>query len=136
MAHGSDVFLSILPLSHMFEQTGGYYFPLSIGAKVVYGRGTAQIAEDLASQAPTLMFAVPRVFEKFKARIDQTLSGSAVKRWLFAQCTERGWRLEHGRACPLDAWATPALRTLVAKPVLARLRGRLRLTAVGGAALH
>jgi len=135
MAHASDVFLSILPLSHMFERTGGYYLPLSIGAKVVYARGVAQIAEDLASQAPTLMFAVPRIFEKFKARIDQTLSGSAVKRWLFAQCTERGWRLENGRAGTLDAWATPALRTLVAKPVLARLGGRLRLTVVGGAAL-
>jgi long-chain acyl-CoA synthetase len=135
MAHASDVFLSILPLSHMFERTGGYYFPLSIGAKVVYARGIAQIAEDLVSQAPTLMFAVPRVFEKFKARIDQTLSGSAVKRWLFAQCTERGWRLENGRAGTLDAWATPVLRALVAKPVLARLGGRLRLTVVGGAAL-
>src|SRR6266567_188408 len=76
MAHASDVFLSILPLSHMFERTGGYYLPLSIGAKVVYARGVAQIAEDLASQAPTLMFAVPRIFEKFKGRIDQTLSES------------------------------------------------------------
>ena len=43
-----DTFLSILPLSHMFERTGGYYLPLSIGAKVVYARGVAQIADDLA----------------------------------------------------------------------------------------
>ena len=135
MAHASDIFLSILPLSHMFERTGGYYFPLSIGAKVVYARGVAQIAEDLASQAPTLMFAVPRVFEKFKARIDQTLRESAVKRWLFAQCVERGWRLENGRAGTLDAWVAPVLRAVVAKPVRARLGGRLRLTVVGGAAL-
>jgi long-chain acyl-CoA synthetase len=119
----------------MFERTGGYYFPLSIGAKVVYARGVAHIAEDLASQAPTLMFAVPRIFEKFKARIDHTLSDSPVKRWLFAQCAERGWRLASGSAGTLDAWATPALRALVAKPVLARLGGRLRLTVVGGAAL-
>jgi long-chain acyl-CoA synthetase len=81
------------------------------------------------------MFAVPRIFEKFKARIDQTLSASPVKRWLFGQCTARGWRLESRRASVLDALATPALRALVAKPVLARLGGRLRLTVVGGAAL-
>ena len=62
MARPDDVFLSILPLSHMFERTGGYYLPLSIGAQVVYARGVAQIAEDLASQAPTVMFAVPRIF--------------------------------------------------------------------------
>jgi long-chain acyl-CoA synthetase len=135
MARPTDLFLSILPLSHMFERTGGYYFPLSIGAKVVYARGGAQVAEDLASQAPTIMFAVPRIFEKFKARIDQTLSGSPVKRWLFEQCATRGWRLEGRRAGALDVLATPALRAVVAKPVLARLGGRLRLTVVGGAAL-
>ena len=135
MAHGGDVFLSVLPLSHMFERTGGYYLPLSIGAKVVYARGVAQIAEDLASQAPTVMFAVPRIFEKFKARIDQSLSESPVKRWLFEQCAARGWRLANRESRGLDGMAVPVLRALVAKPILARLGGRLRLTVVGGAAL-
>ena len=135
MAYPSDVFLSILPLSHMFERTGGYYFPLALGAKVVYARGVAQIAEDLASQSPTVMFAVPRVFERFKARIDQTLAGSGAKRWLFRQCVARGWRVENRNPGIVDAVAAPALRALVAKPILARLGGRLRLTVVGGAAL-
>jgi long-chain acyl-CoA synthetase len=135
MGHANDTFLSILPLSHMFERTGGYYFPLSLGAKVVYARGVAQIAEDLASQSPTVMFAVPRVFERFKARIDQTLGGSVAKRWLFRQCTARGWRVENGQASALDSLAAAALRALVAKPILARLGGRLRLAVVGGAAL-
>lgn len=61
MARPDDLFLSILPLSHMFERTGGYYLPLAIGAKVAYCRGVAQIADDLASQAPTAIFAVPRI---------------------------------------------------------------------------
>jgi long-chain acyl-CoA synthetase len=135
MARENDTFLSILPLSHMFERTGGYYLPLSLGAKVVFARGVAQIADDLATQAPTVMFAVPRIFEKFLARIEQTLSASAAKRWLFAQCVARGWRVERGGASPLDRLATPLLRALVAKPILARLGGRLRLTVVGGAAL-
>ncbi|HWZ74441.1 MAG TPA: long-chain fatty acid--CoA ligase [Casimicrobiaceae bacterium] len=135
MARSTDTFLSILPLSHMFERTGGYYLPLSLGAKVVFSRGVAQIANDLVAQAPTVMFAVPRIFEKFLARIDQTLSGSAAKRWLFGECVARGWRVEQGGAGPLDHLATPLLRALVAKPILARLGGRLRLTVVGGAAL-
>jgi long-chain acyl-CoA synthetase len=135
MARSTDTFLSILPLSHMFERTGGYYLPLSLGAKVVFSRGVARIADDLTAQAPTVMFAVPRIFEKFLARIDQTLSGSAVKRWLFGECVARGWRVEQGGARPLDRLATPMLRALVAKPILARLGGRLRLTVVGGAAL-
>ena len=90
-----DVFLSILPLSHMFERTGGYYLPLSIGAKVVYARSVAQIADDLAAQAPTVMFAVPRIFEKFLARIDQTLADVAAQ--AMAVRSVRGARLA-GRA--------------------------------------
>jgi long-chain acyl-CoA synthetase len=135
MARSSDVFLSILPLSHMFERTGGYYLPLSIGAKVVYCRGVAQIPDDLASQAPTVIFAVPRVFEKFLARLEQALAGSAIKRWLFAQCVKHGWRVAQGTGSWLDELVTPRLRALVGKPVLDRLGGRLRLAVVGGAPL-
>ncbi len=135
MARRTDTFLSILPLSHMFERTGGYYLPLSIGAKVVYARGVAQIADDLAEQAPTAMFAVPRIFEKFLSRVNQTLATSPSKRWLFEQCVARGWRVEQGNASWLDSVATPILRNLVAKPILARMGGRMRLTVVGGAAL-
>jgi len=135
MARPTDLFLSVLPLSHMFERTGGYYLPLSLGAKVVYARSVAQLADDLVSQAPTVMFAVPRIFEKFKARIDQTLAASAAKHWLFDQCAERGWRVENREGNLLDRLLVPLLRALVAKPILARLGGRMRLTVVGGAAL-
>jgi long-chain acyl-CoA synthetase len=135
MARPTDLFLSILPLSHMFERTGGYYLPLSIGAKVVYARSVADLADDLASQAPNVMFGVPRIFEKFYARLDQALAASPLKRWLFKQCVARGWRVESRHAGWLDRQATPLLRALVAKPVLARLGGRMRLAIVGGAAL-
>jgi long-chain acyl-CoA synthetase len=135
MARPSDSFLSILPLSHMFERTGGYYLPLAVGAKVIYARSVALIADDLAQQAPTAMFAVPRIFEKFLARVNQSLEASPAKRWLFDQCVARGWHVERGNATWLDAIATPILRNLVAKPVFARLGGRMRLVVVGGAAL-
>ncbi len=136
MARPEDVFLSILPLSHMFERTGGYYLPLSLGAKVAYVRGIAQIADDLASQAPTVIFAVPRIFERFRARIDASLAESPAKKRLFAACTERGFRVATGNGSLLDRVLVPGLRALVARPVLARLGGRLRLAVVGGAALE
>jgi long-chain acyl-CoA synthetase len=119
----------------MFERTGGYYLPLSLGAEVVFARGIAQLAEDFATQAPTVVFAVPRIFERFKARIDQTLAGSTARRALFGQCVERGFRVAQGRASLLDHLLVPALRALVAAPILDRLGGRLRLAVVGGAAL-
>ncbi|MBK7742443.1 MAG: AMP-binding protein [Betaproteobacteria bacterium] len=135
LARPDDRFLSMLPLSHMFERTGGYYLPLSLGAEVAFARGIAQLAEDLATQAPTVVFAVPRIFERFKARIDQTLARSTAKRLLFDQCVERGFRVAQRRASLLDHLLVPALRALVAAPILDRLGGRLRLAVVGGAAL-
>jgi long-chain acyl-CoA synthetase len=135
MARSDDIFLSLLPLSHMFERTGGYYLPLALGARVVYSRGVAKIAEDLVSQAPTVMFAVPRIFEKFKSRIDQALVAEPRRKALFDACVERGYRVATGRSSVLDRMLAPALRALVAKPILARFGGRLRLAVVGGAAL-
>ena len=135
MARPEDLFLSILPLSHMFERTGGYYLPLSLGAKVAFARGVAQIADDLAAQAPTVIFAVPRIFERFRARIDASLAESPAKKKLFDACVDRGFRVATGNGSMLDRVLVPGLRKLVAKPVLARLGGRLRLAVVGGAAL-
>jgi len=135
MARPTDVFLSILPLSHMFERTGGYYLPLSIGARVVYARGVAQLADDLVAEAPTAMFAVPRLFERFAARIDGSLAGSAWKRRLFDACVALGYAVARGHARPLQRFVATMLRAIVAKPILARFGGRLRLVVVGGAAL-
>lgn len=135
MARPEDVFLSILPLSHMFERTGGYYLPLALGAKVAYCRGIAHVADDLVSQAPTVFFAVPRIFERFRAKIVESLAKSPAKRALFEACVERGYRHASGKATMLDHLLVPLLRSLVARKVLARLGGRMRLTVVGGAAL-
>jgi long-chain acyl-CoA synthetase len=135
MAHADDNFLSILPLSHMFERTGGYYLPLAIGAKVTYCRGIAHIAEDLVSQAPTAMFAVPRIFERFRARIDESLGASTFKRKLFDACVTRGYRVASRKGSLADGLLVPLLRALVGRPVLGRLGGRMRLVVVGGAAL-
>ena len=135
MARQTDRFLSMLPLSHMFERTGGYYLPLSLGATVVYARGIAQIAEDLASQAPTVVFAVPRIFERFAARIDSALAKSRLKRRLFDACVAIGYRVERGDGSIVDRLVVKVLRPLVATPILAKMGGKLRLAVVGGAAL-
>jgi len=135
MARPTDVFLSILPLSHMFERTGGYYLPLSLGATVAFSRGIARLAEDFVAQAPTAMFAVPRIFERVRARIERELADAPVRRFLFERCVANGLRIAQRRASPLQQVAGAGLRALVATPLLAKFGGRLRLAVVGGAAL-
>ena len=131
-----DLLISVLPLSHMFERTCGYYVPLGAGVPVAYARSINQLAEDLAFLKPTVMVAVPRVFQRFLARIEQALAASSLKRALFSLTVALGWRKFERRAGKLELALFRVLQPLVAGPVLNRLGGRLRLAVVGGAPLE
>ena len=135
LVRSEDVFLSLLPLSHMFERTGGYYLPLAIGAKVTYARSVSQLVEDLASERPTVMFAVPRVFEKFAARLNEALAKSPAKKRFFDLVVAAGGRALRREAGLADRIVLALLRDRVAGPVLARLGGRMRFAVLGGAPL-
>ena len=135
-----DLFLSFLPLSHTLERTAGYYLPVMSGSAVAYARSIAQLGEDLQNIRPTVMIAVPRIFEKVFARIQGQMSKqSGLKRALFRMTTETGWRrfeCQQKRASwhpRLLAW--PLLKKLVAGKVTEKLGGRLRMAVSGGAAL-
>lgn len=135
-----DVFLSFLPFSHTLERTAGYYLPMMAGAAVAFARSINQLGEDLQVVRPTVLIAVPRVFERVFARLqDQVKGRPAPVRLLFQLAIAAGWRQfehEQGRAAwhPLQLLA-PGLRRLVAGPVRARLGGRLRIAVSGGAPL-
>ena len=137
IARADDVFLSFLPLSHMFERTGGYYLPLSIGATVAHARSVAHLMEDLATQRPTALFAVPRIFEKFHAKVLEGIKKSALKSALFNANVAWGWDRSQGKLYnPLKLALLPVLQTLIGKKVLAHMGGNLRLAVAGGAALE
>jgi long-chain acyl-CoA synthetase len=135
-----DIFLSFLPLSHMFERTCGYYLNIVSGASVAFARSVPQLAEDLRTVRPTILMSVPRIFERFLAVInDQLKKASPLKKRLFDLSVEIGWaRFEYQQS--RGAWQPnfllwPILKPLVADKILARLGGRLRLAISGGAAL-
>jgi long-chain acyl-CoA synthetase len=133
--HQSDVLLSVLPLSHMFERTGGYYLPLCAGACVTYCRGISELAQDMAEQRPTVIMAVPRLFERMLARIDERLAQSRLQRFLFYLAARAGWRRFKGQARMFDALLIRLLHPRIAVPLRQRMGGRLRQAVMGGAAL-
>lgn len=64
-----DSFLSILPLHHVFECTVGFLFPLSVGAKIVFGRGLKHIAQDLKDNQISVLLCVPAIYENIYKNI-------------------------------------------------------------------
>jgi long-chain acyl-CoA synthetase len=70
-----DVSLSFLPLSHAFERLVSYVY-LAFGVTIVFAESIETVGRDLPLVRPTVMTAVPRVYEKFQARILE--KGSAL----------------------------------------------------------
>jgi long-chain acyl-CoA synthetase len=136
-----DVFLSILPLAHAFERTVGYYLAMAGGATVAYARSAQQIREDLITVRPTVLLAVPRLYERMYAAILAQVEGSALRSALLHHAKALGWRqfeaTQH-RGPKLDLTARFAwfvLRRLIADRVMASFGGRLRVAVSGGAPL-
>jgi long-chain acyl-CoA synthetase len=71
--HADDRFLSILPLAHTFEATGGMLCPIAIGASIYYMRGLPTPQKLLAAMEtvkPTAVLTVPLVVDKiFRKKI-------------------------------------------------------------------
>lgn len=141
----SDVFLSILPLSHTFERTVGYYLPIAAGSCVAYARSVAKVPEDLVMVRPTILVSVPRIYERSYLKLQEALGQSNhFSQRLFRLTQTIGWRrfcqrqhLPCGDTSPkwLDLLLYPILHWLVARRVLAQFGGRLRVAVCGGAPL-
>lgn len=136
----SDTFLSFLPLSHMLERTVGYYLPIMAGAMVTFARSIPQLAEDLTLIKPTVLIAVPRIFERIHANIqEQVGSKPPLIRKLFQTAVDIGWRnflYQQGRVSFHPALLSlPILDLVVAKKIRKKFGGQLRVIVSGGAPL-
>ena len=141
-AYREDVLLSFLPLSHTLERTVGYYLPMMAGCRVAYARSIQTLPQDLLAIRPTVLIAVPRIYERANAQLAQQLERSgALARRLFHWVEDIGWRrFEHaqGRAAPLgvvERMVWPFLRRLVIDKINARQGGQLRVVVSGGGPL-
>src|ERR1700704_5575605 len=70
---GDEVFLSFLPLSHSYEHTAGMMFPISLGAEIYFAEGADTLAANMIEARPTIMTAVPRLYETMHQRISRGL---------------------------------------------------------------
>ncbi len=69
----TDVYLSFLPLSHIFERMAGHYFMLMHGACIAYAESLERVTDNMREVQPTLIAGVPRFFEKFHEGILQKI---------------------------------------------------------------
>ena len=77
-------FLSILPLSHAYERTGGFLLPIYIGGEIYFSNNRDQLLNDLQFVNPTLMVAVPRLYDVLLKKISSSIkSKNKIIKYLF-----------------------------------------------------
>ena len=137
----TDVLLSFLPLSHVFERLGGHYVPLLSGAQVAYAESTFTVARNMQEVSPTVMLSVPRLYETMHDRILSAVqAGSSLKQKIFHWGVSVGSAVSSAIQQGKKPSAILQLKQRIAdKLVFAKLKaatgGRLRFFVSGGAAL-
>ena len=138
LGFGEEVFLSFLPLSHSYEHTAGLFFPISIGAEIYFAEGADTLGANLIEARPTIMTAVPRLYETMHQRIRLGIQRErGLKRRLFERAVAIGRkRLDNAPLSLGERLIDPVLEKLVRDKVRARFGGRLKAMISGGAPLN
>jgi long-chain acyl-CoA synthetase len=135
---GDEVFLSFLPLSHSYEHTAGEMFPISIGAQIYFAEGAETLAANMLEARPTIMTAVPRLYETLHQRIRLGVERKGgLSQKMFEQAVAIGRkRLGSERTSLGERLVDPLLDRAVRSKVRERFGGRLKAMVSGGAPLN
>ena len=138
--YSTDVALSVLPLSHIFERVVFYVFCRN-GVSVAYAPSFDVVGEYLREVRPTIMTAVPRLFEKvFHKIVKKGTADGGWKAKLFNWSLHVGQRYAElkdkgEQVPPLLEIQQEAASRLVFKKWREGVGGRLRFFVSGGAPL-
>ena len=132
--------LSFLPLSHILERMGEFCY-FYMGGTVAYAESVMKAAENMQEVHPDVFAAVPRVFEKMRARVMDAVAVSPPARqkifhWALGIAEQRMPYMVERKPMPLGLKVKAAIADkLVFRKILARLGGNVKFVLSGGAPL-
>jgi len=136
----NDVFLSFLPLCHIFERMGGYYTGFSCGGTICYAESIETVAQDILTVHPTIITSVPRLFERIYSKVmknveSQSASKQKIFNWAISVGKEYMKAKKGGSVSVTLNIKFKAASKLVFGKLQAKMGGKLRFFVSGGAAL-
>lgn len=127
-----DISLSFLPFSHIFERAWVAYL-LHKGAIICYLENPHEVRTALLNVKPTLMCAVPRLYEKMYSAIFDTVKRAPFHRQvLFQWAIKQGKNVVHTQK---KTWRYKLADKLVLSKLRALLGGNIKMMPCGGAKL-
>jgi long-chain acyl-CoA synthetase len=132
-----DRSLSFLPWAHSFGQTCELHTLFSRGASMGLAESVEKIIDNLAEVQPTLLFSVPRIFNKLYTAVQKQLSVKpAVVQSMVKAALKAAGKVRDGKSLSLSEKLVVALTDkLVFSKVRGRFGGRLKYAFSGGAAI-
>jgi len=135
-----DRSLSFLPWAHSFGQTVELHGLFSMGASMGIAESVDKIVDNLAEVKPTLLFSVPRIFNRIYDRLHKQMAeASPIRRRIFqaaiANAALRKKLAEQKRTSGFVDFKHRLFDRLVFQKVRDRFGGRLRYAFSGGAAI-
>ncbi|OMO61237.1 AMP-dependent synthetase/ligase [Corchorus capsularis] len=127
----SDVYISYLPLAHIYERGNQILIPYYGVAVGFYQGDNMKLVEDMAALRPTLFCSVPRLYNRIYAGILNAVKtpGALRERLFNAAYNSKKQALLNGKS-PSPMWDR-----LVFKKIKARLGGRVRFMGSGASPL-
>ncbi|RXF67369.1 AMP-dependent synthetase/ligase [Arcticibacter tournemirensis] len=136
-----EVFLSFLPLSHVFERTATYHVCSAKGCRIAFSQSLELLAKNMEEIKPTFMNCVPRLLERIhdKAVKSATQAGGA-KAKVFNWAIDIGRKYREIKEAGKKPGVAISIQQKIAdKLVFSKIRektgGRLKCLLSGGAAL-
>lgn len=127
MVAPEDRFFSVLPLHHTYECTAGFLVPLYRGASIAYCEGLRYIAKNMQEAKPTMLLAVPAIFENMYGKIWDGIRKQGKEK-LVRNMEKISWWLY--TKCGID------IRRKLFNTIHTNFGGRLRIGIVGAAAMN
>lgn len=134
-----ELYLSYLPLSHVFERICGEFYWLNSGGACAFAESMETMARNLGELQPSMLLVVPRVLDRIYAKVKQGIqSAPPNQRKLTEWAIEQGMQIIEREAEGRTVGPILALKHFIAeKLVFAKLRAKLgpnlRLIVSGGA---
>jgi len=135
----NDTFLSFLPLSHSYEHTAGQFFPIFMGASIYYSEGIEKLKTNMQEAKPTLMTAVPRLYESMQKKILSEIEKSnKLRQKMFFKTLDLGKKSYESpeKINLVDHIQNLLLNVLVREKIKKIFGGRLKALVSGGGPLN
>lgn len=135
----SDRSLSLLPYSHILGRVE-HWGNLIIGFEMYFAESIERVRSNLIEARPTIMVAVPRIFEKIYVALLSQLESSPLKSKMFSAALSVGKEVSRRKQkrsaiSPLLFAKYQVAKRLVLNKLSLAFGGRLRFAVSGGAAL-